>query len=197
MDYLTLCYITGILCILISLFTYLFPTRKMSLLMKALIDIVSVLNLLFVYLYTKNSLVLASVATTGIGFIRDIVFFFRQKKKWLNNYAWPIGFSIIFSLSLIFTYKGPLSLMPVIGSVISTMSLYAINQKITKCGALCCITLYIIYYGILLEGSGILTLFSLLSYVSCFVGTLVGLIILFKKDKKASTQTNDDDIRDK
>ena len=125
--YLLLAYITGGLLVLYSLFIYIFPSRRLNLLLKAGTNLLSAINLVFVYLYTENPLIFAGMATSMIGFIREILFSFRGKWKALDCIAWPIGFSILFLAPLIFTYKGPLSLLPPIASVISTIFFFITN----------------------------------------------------------------------
>ena len=110
--FLLLAYITGGLLIAYSLFLYIFPIRKLNLLLKAGADLITIVNLTFIYLYTNNALVIASIATNCIGMVRVILFSFRNDCKALDHIAWPIAFSIIFMLSLIFTYQTPLSLLP-------------------------------------------------------------------------------------
>jgi len=181
--YYTLAYVTGSIIILLALVNFIFPSRKISLILKLSIDAMSVLNLVFVMLATNNQNVLVGIVTTSLGAVRDIIFIFRDKSKYLDHIAWPIGLSVIFACSLIFTYKSPISILPVVGSVASTMTLYARNQKILKFGALCCQALYIIYFGILIPTSDVLTVFSLVSSMTGFIGTVVGLIVLFHQDK--------------
>ena len=96
--YLLLALITGGLLIAYSLFLYIFPSRRLNLLLKAGSDALNVLNLLFVYLYTNNALVVVGMAMNVICMIREILFSFRNNYKTLNNIGWPIGFSIVFEV---------------------------------------------------------------------------------------------------
>ena len=183
--FLLLAYITGGILIAYTLMLYIFPSRKLNLLLKAGGNFLTVINLIFVYLATRDNLVFAGMATTAICIAREILFSFKEEKKALNHIAWPIGFSIILSLSLIFTYKSPLSLLPVVGSVISTMFFYISNRKLFKTGAIISSVLYVTYYAVLLPSSGVLTIFSLLCAIMGLVSAIVGLIILFAhKEKK-------------
>ena len=182
--YLLLAYITGGLLIGYSIFLYIFPSRRLNLLLKAGADLLSVINLLFVYLATNNALVIVGIVTNFIAMIREILFSFKNDCKVLNHLVWPIGFSIIFMLSLIFTYKTPLSLLPPIGSVISTMCFYATNKKVLKIGAISATALYIVYYSILLPSSDTLTIFALLCTIAGFVSSTIGLIVIIYKERK-------------
>lgn len=183
--FLLLAYITGGISVAYSLMTYVIPNRKMNLWLKAGADVLSVINLVFIYLATNNSLIIAGMVTTAIGFFRECIFALRNKVKAFNNYAWPVGFSIIFLLSLIFTYKNGLSLLPAFGSVISSLTFYALDQRIFKGGALASSILYVTYYAILIPSSDVLTVFSLLSSLAGLISSAIGLsIVLFKLKTK-------------
>jgi len=186
--YLILAYITGTIIVSVSLFNFAFKSRTVSLILKAVIDFVAIFNLLFSMLATENNAILASLVATGIGLCRDIVFLFRNKSKYMDHIAWPIGFCVIFACSLFFTYKTPISLLPAIGSLFSTMTLYSKKPIVTKTGAIICTSLYIIYFSILLPSSDSLTLFSLLSYCTSFLGATFGLIKILSHQKKESKE---------
>ncbi len=190
--YLLLAYITGGLLVLYSLFIYIFPSRRLNLLLKAGTNLLSAINLVFVYLYTENPLIFAGMATSMIGFIREILFSFRGKWKALDCIAWPIGFSILFLASLIFTYKGPLSLLPPIASVISTIFFFITNQKIFKTGALVANILYTTYYAILIPSSDVLTIFSLLTSAMGLISSIIGLCVILYKERKDKKMLNNE-----
>lgn len=182
--YLLLAYITGGLLVIYALFIYIFPSRKLNLILKSGLNLLSAVNLVFVYLYTKNNLVFAGIGTALIGCVREILFSFRGKWKALNCIAWPIGFSLLFIGSLFFTYKSPLSLLPVAGSVLSSFFFYITNEKLFKTGAIISNVLYSTYYAILIPSSDVLTIFSLLTASMGLVSSVVGLCVLLHKEKK-------------
>lgn len=189
-----LAYITGGLIVLLGLLIYVFPQRNKTLLFKMCTDIVTAINGLFIYFATGNLLIFASVATCTIGVIRDIIFSLRGKYKVFNYYFWAILFAIVNMCTLFFTYQSPISLLPVIGTVVSCLTLYLYNQKLTKSGAIFCQTLYVIYYAILIPSSNVLTIFSLLSAISTLTGSIVGLtFLLFYKKKKEKVVQNTDE----
>ena len=86
--------------------------------------------------------------------------------------------------SLFFTYKGPLSLMPSIASVISTIFFYITNKKLFKIGAIIATSIYAIYYAILLSSSDILTIFSLLNTIMSLISSIIGLVVIFRHERK-------------
>ncbi len=184
--YLLMCYITGSLCVLIYSFLYIIHSRKIVLYLKALSDIMTSINLLFIYFYTKDPIVFASVATNAIATVREILFSFRGKSKAIDNIAWPISFSALFLLSLIFTYKSPLSLLPALGSVISTFAVYMIDQRMLKAGMIINGAIYSTYYAITAFSEKGLTLFSLLCAFAGMVSAIIGFVISIKKHQKTS-----------
>ena len=185
--FLLLAYITGGLLVAYSLFLYIFPSRRLNLLLKAGADVISCINLLFVYLATGNVLVIAGIATNMIACFREVLFSFRGDWKVLDCIAWPIGFSVIFALSLIFTYESPVSIFPVVGSIVSTISVYFINKKLLKSGMMIACALYVVYNLCLVSSSGVLIIFSLLCAIAGFISATIGLfIVLFKKPEEIS-----------
>lgn len=186
--YYLFAYITGGLIILLSLLTFIFPKRKLTLVFKTSLDLMAFLNCLFIFFATKDPDFIAGIVTNVIATIRDMVFYFRNKAKALNHIAWPIGFAALNAGSLIFTYRSPISILPVVGSVISTLSLYNNDQRVIKIGGLIAASFYLTYYAIKLTDSDILTIFSLLDSAASIVSSFVGLIILFvrKRNEKVS-----------
>lgn len=190
-----LAYITGALIVLLGIFIFLFPQRKRTLFIKMCTDIVTAINGVFIYYATGNLLIFASVATCTIGVFRDIIFGLRDKYKIFNYYFWPILFAILNLSTLFFTYQSPISLLPAIGTVVSCLTLYLFNQKLVKCGAIFCQTLYVIYYAILIPASNILTIFSLLSAITTLTGSIIGLTFLLfykKKDENIVQKSNEE-----
>ena len=188
--YYLLAYITGGIMVAYSVTLYIFPSRRLNLFLKAGVNALNVINLVFVYLATNDNLVIAGMVVTGICCAREILFSFRNDTKVLDNILWPIGISILLLSSLIFTYKSPLSLLPAIGSVVSTMGFYANNQKIFKFGALISCALFVTYYAILIPSSNVLTIFSLACAAAGLLSAIIGLIVLLIREKKRKDQKN-------
>ena len=182
--YYLLAYITGGIMVVYSVMLYIFPSRRLNLLLKAGVNALNVINLVFVYLATNDNLVIAGMVVTGICIIREILFSFRNDTKVLDNILWPIGISMLLLGSLIYTYKSPLSLLPAIGSVISTMCFYANSKKVFKFGALISCILFTTYYAILIPSSNVLTIFSLACAAAGLLSAIIGIIILYSKEAK-------------
>ena len=68
-------------------------------------------------------------ATTGalicvIGITRDIVFYNRGRKKWASHIVWLFIYLVAMSISPFFTWQGPISLLPAIGSALAVIAFY-------------------------------------------------------------------------
>lgn len=72
-----------------------------------------------------------------LGMIRNIMFFFDEKNGKTDKItSWNVvELIILFALSIVFsvfTYEGPLSMMPVIGTLLYTISIWQKNTRIYK-----------------------------------------------------------------
>ena len=63
---------------------------------------------------------------------REIVFYFRGQKKWASHILWLPVFLVLTMLAPAFTWEGPVSLLPTIGSVISVFSFYSMKPSRTR-----------------------------------------------------------------
>ena len=117
MDMYTLGQIFGFLLSTIGFFIYYAKTRRGILCAKLINDIG----------YTFQQIMIG--ATTGalinsIAVFREIVFYYRQDKKWASHRFWLYFFLVVMGLSPILTWMGPVSLLPAIGSAISVVAFY-------------------------------------------------------------------------
>ena len=178
--------IFGILAVLDCFLGYLFPKRGLTLLFKLLFDVFSVINLLFAYLSTKEAGLIAGLATNVIGICRDLVFLQRGKSKIFDDVTWLAIFLLLYSLSLITTYKNPLSLLPVIGSLINTTALFLYSQKLNRILTIFGQLFFISFYASLIVNSELLTLLNLLCSCVTLVSVILGLINVLRFEKKKS-----------
>lgn len=188
--YEILAYVTGAISIAVALLTFAFPQRKTQLIFKMSSDLIGISNLVFILLAKNNMVFLSGVISLAISFLRDIVYIFRNDVKCFNSIFWPIGFSIALVCMAFLSFKGLVSLLPIVGSVICTLTLYANDVRISKTGAIVGITLYIIYYAILIPTSDVLTVFSLCNSIAGVVGAMVGLFLFLKKRKEGEKKAS-------
>lgn len=177
-------YATGIISIVISLLMFVFKKRSTTLILKLSADAVALIYCLAIFFAKHEYQIFANVGTLVVAITRDIIYLLRKKYKIFDHPAWSIGFAASVVVSLVFTYKSPISLLPVIGSVISALTLFLMNQVQTKIGGIINCSFYVTYYALLLKGSDVLTLFQLIAYAVTIVGAVIGLIrmLCFKKE---------------
>lgn len=67
-----------------------------------------------------------------VGIFRELVFVNREDKKWADHILWPILF-IAANLCLgIATFSRPINILPILASVLVTVSLWLKNPTLTK-----------------------------------------------------------------
>ena len=74
----------------------------------------------------------AGMIPTLVGFLREIVFFYRKKKKWANTTLWVAVFILINLLLGVRTFSEWYNVIPIIASPFVTFSLWLNNPKLTK-----------------------------------------------------------------
>ena len=109
--------ILGLLLCLVSFFIYSCKKREYILLLKLTSDVFSTV---------QQAL---AGATTGalicsIAIARDSIFYNRGKRKWASHIIWLFVFIIAMSISPFFTWQGPISLLPAIGSALAVVAFY-------------------------------------------------------------------------
>ena len=70
-------------------------------------------------------------ALNAVGLLRNIVFAMRPK-KWAAHPAWLYIFCFSYILCGIFTWSGPVSLLPMAAMQFGTVSLYVMSPKLTR-----------------------------------------------------------------
>ena len=66
------------------------------------------------------------------GILREIVFLYREDKKWASSVIWPILFVVI-GWGLGFrTFKSPINILPIVASTFATLAFWLKNPKFTK-----------------------------------------------------------------
>ncbi len=117
--------ILGVIVIIYSGFIYTSKKRDRILIMKLIADVMCTVQNLLCGAYTGAALLAIAVA-------RDIVFLYKDKYKWANNFLWLVLFSVGMCVSPIVTWAGWTSLLPVLGSLILSIGLYSSNSKSTR-----------------------------------------------------------------
>jgi len=181
--------VTGILFVIVSFLTFVIPHKKTTLIFRLSFDILLALNCICIYFATGVEAILVSLVCGSLSIIRDIVFYFKKKGNIIDKLYWPIGFNIIYALSLIWTWSGVVTLLPVLGNIINTTALYIHKKRVTRIVTLIGQLFFIVYSAILLPSSDLLSIFNLISGVGMFVSAFIGLVVLFIRDNKRKKES--------
>ena len=163
MDILVIGQILGLVLSAFSFFIFFGKTRRSILTAKLICDIG----------YCAQQLMIG--APTGalldvIAAFREVIFYHRQTKPWAAHRFWLWIFVALMGLSPVFTWSGPISLLPASGSVIAVFSFYCVRPvHIRLLGLLA--TLPWFAYAIITGNYGLI-LSSIIQLVSIFLGLM-------------------------
>lgn len=113
--------IVGVLGIIFSLSSFQFKSRKLILLFQMTASLMFSLQLFMVGAITGGCLDL-------ISFVRTL-FFLNNTKKWASSPVWLFVFIALMIASGIYTYENAWSLLPIAGSILSTLALWMKEPK--------------------------------------------------------------------
>lgn len=113
--------IVGAFGILFSLLSFQFAKRKYILLSQMTASLLFSAQLFMVGAVTGGCLDM-------ISFVRSLIFLNNQK-KWASSKLWLVGFIGIMIVTGIFTWENPWSILPIVGSVLSTVALWMKDGK--------------------------------------------------------------------
>lgn len=113
--------IVGAFGILFSLLSFQFVKRKHILLSQMTASLLFSLQLFMVGAITGGCLDM-------ISFIRTLIFLNNQK-KWASSKLWLLGFIVIMTATGVFAWENGWSILPIVGSILSTVALWMKNGK--------------------------------------------------------------------
>lgn len=108
-------------------------------------------------------------AMNMVDVFRSLVFINRGK-KWADNVLWVILFSCLCVVSCIFTWIGPLSILPMSGMILTTVSMWLKDPKWVRRISLPSSPLWITYNALTKSYAGVCT--ELFVITSIIVGML-------------------------
>lgn len=176
-------FIFGILIIIDCFLTYLFKSKKITCVFKLIFDLLTIAEELCIYFATNTFAVIPGMVLNGVGAIRDVIFYFRGEKKWADSIFWLFGFLIIVGLSLLFTWAGPISLLPMFGTMIHTIALYQKENKRCKWITLAGESLYVVYYALLIGSSDFVMILNTINALAMLTGIVIGLVRIYKSER--------------
>ena len=114
-----------------------------------------------------------------IGVVRESVFL-NKGKKWADSKLWLLFFVVLSIVSAIFTWKSPMSILPVLASVISVFSFWRAKPLLSKLLA------YIISACMLSYDILVLSYMGMINEVLTLISTTIGIVTLniFESEKK-------------
>lgn len=152
----------GLLGFIATILIYQQKNKHNTLLWKMITDLLWIVHFLLVGSMT-------TVATTSVAVFRSFVFM-NDKKKWAQSKLWPLAFCVLNVISGLLVWEGPISLLPMTGSLVCILAYWIGKPKLVRLASLPAGILYLAYMLIKLDFEGILNeTFIILS-------ALVGLI---------------------
>lgn len=112
----------------------------------------------------------AGAVISFLAIFRNIIFSFRESKKWAQKNVLLYFFLFVFILSGILTWEGPRSILPIIGICIGTFAVWNKNPKILRIIILVATFPWIIY-GIIVVSYPII-----FANIFAFVCILLGIL---------------------
>lgn len=155
----------------LGFFVFYSKTRKQILTAKLSLDIMNVVQQVLVGAFT-------GALICNVMVFREIVFYYRGRKKWASHSLWLPVFLVLTALSPVFTWQGYQSLLPAIGSVISVFSFYSLNPSRTRFIGIFAHSFWLVYTILIFNIGGII------ANVVQISAAIAGLI----RDRKATAQ---------
>lgn len=116
--------IIGFAAMVVSILIYLQRRRKNILILKLTTDVLWTLHHLLIFSYT-------AAVTTSIAIFRELVFY-NYEKKWAKSKWWSVAFSLAFVLAAVFTWKDIFSIIPAVGTILTTVAFGSKNMTVTR-----------------------------------------------------------------
>ena len=174
MDWILVGTIIGYVAIAESLTIYVSQKRTVILILREVSNVLWMLNNLFLGLYTGALL-------WGVAFIRDAVYMCRLKYKWANSYVWPCVFIVLFTISPVLSWQGPISLVPAIGSLFNVVGGFMKSPTLMRAFLFPCEFLWMIYA--ILTGNIPLIISETVLLLSAILGVVRGIIESYRNKK--------------
>ncbi|MBQ8551359.1 MAG: YgjV family protein [Clostridia bacterium] len=108
-----------------SFFIFQVTDRRKMVALKLLDDFLWVTHFLLIGGYT-------AAMTTGIAVFREIIFYFKDEKRWAKSLWWAIGFSLAFAACVPITWVDIFSIFPALASIVSTWVFWVDKTEVGK-----------------------------------------------------------------
>ncbi len=157
---------------------FLIKKRPHILLAKLIADVLNVIQQILIGAYTGA---MVNVITV----FREAVFYHRGRKKWADHWAWLAVFLVATTAASLLSWMGPISLLPMVGSMFGTVAFYCKKPTYTRIFGICSHSLWLIYCVFMLNYG------SILGNAVLIVSAVIGLIrdIMHAKKNRSSEIT--------
>ena len=150
-----------------AFFIFQVTDRRKMVALKLLDDLLWTTHFLLIGGYT-------AALTSAIAVFRELIFYYKGKKRWAESVWWAMGFTALFAACAPLTWANAFSIFPALASAISTWSFWVNRSERIKLlqipGSVCSFIYNVVYSSY----SGILTqIITLLSIVIFFVRAAV------------------------
>ena len=122
----------------VAFLVYMLKKRSHIILAKLMTDAAYAVHFILLGQFTA-----ASVNTVNIG--RGIVFYNRGSKKWASSNLWCVFFVVVTLGCAVFTWRGPISLMPTVGSSLAVIGTWSTNTLVLRSFNLAGVSLWFVY----------------------------------------------------
>ncbi len=156
-------HIIGYIAIVEGSLVFLSTKRGRILILKLISEILWILNMAFLGLYT-------GVVLNAINIVRTCVFYQRGKHKWADHLVWFWIFLCAALISPIVTWAGWISLVPVGGSICSVIGYYSKSPRLIRYMAFPSTTAWLLYAVLTQNNSSVIC--NCLMLLSALIGTL-------------------------
>lgn len=127
----------GVLGFIFSVISFQQNTQKRIVFMQFLANVSFAIHFYMIGAYTGSIL-------NSIAIIRSFVYCFKDK-KWASSNIWIVIFSVAFVVAGIYTWEGPLSILPMVAMVLSSISFGIKNPKLVRRIYFPCSPMWLIY----------------------------------------------------
>ena len=184
MDWILIGNIIGYIAVAFNIVVFVGRRREVIVIMKLIGDSLWVISSMLLTLANPANFTGALIYLIAV--IRDIVFYYRYKKKWATHIIWLYVFIALTLISPITSWAGPISLFPAIGSVIVVFAFYSKGPNTIRYLSFVFCGLWLIYAVQI--GNIPLTISKVLGITSSTIGLIVSAIS--KKRESALAKTN-------
>ena len=162
--------IFGVLGVIANILIYQQKSGKKLLLYKLVSDIIWALHYFMLSAYS-------GAAVSVIGVCRETVFY-NQDKKWAKSKLWLVFFMLCSAVSAVLTWKNPFSILPAFASIVSIISFWRADPKLSR------ILAYPIAFAMITYAITCRSYFAIFSDCMVLVSTTIGIIRFRRKQLK-------------